>query len=1381
MGRLRPSRIIASAAICAVAGAAALWLATRASITPAPASMTVAAPPSSAPVAASDRSADDAPLRTVERSRKTPGSSSERDDFNASTFDGQAIDTPPGQARREPKEHRLQRASSFDGDLRMLVQSGPVQKRERPEREEPERDRAVFPVSGAAARQAPQGRGGAGGGAQTLNAPAPSPINTFEGLDFATWGAGHPPDTNGDVGPDYYIETVNVSIGVFDKRSGTRVAAFTFNSFMSQGHFGNLCDTDNFGDPVVLYDSFEDRWFITDFAFKLDGSGNINPQHAYQCVAVSKSGDPVSGGWNYYSIETLGGLGDYPKFGVWPDAIYMAANMFGYAATASYQNPRVYAINKAQMYAGAPTVQVISFDAPSDDFSLLPGNARLQTGTPPAGTPGYFVSTEKFLNGLTVYKLHVDWNRISLSTFTGPEVQLAPTCWPNAAPSNAATPGNAADVLAIRAMAQAQYSNLNGAESLWVSHTVQRNESATNTTCNATTGGTAAPRWYQLNVTGGTVASNVVQGKTFDPDGTNTFYRFMPSIAVNRNGDMAIGYSKSNSTTNPQIKYAGRLASDPLNTITQTEQTLIDGTGSQTGNCGGSPCVRWGDYSAMTLDPDGCTFWYTNEYYATSGLNDQTRIGSFSFPGCAPSGSGTLQGTVKTSSNVEISGATVRLGSRTTTTDQFGHYSFAGLPAGIYPGLTASATGFTSVTVSSVAVTDGGTTNQDFSLNSSAQSGCFIDTTQADFQAGVATQCDLTGNPGNVTLINTPNIDQKNLTFNPTGFGFSSASWAGQTFTPAVTGKLTRADLYLFCSNCSAISPNITVSIRATTGTTPVPTGPDLASGTIAGFNDGAAGGFHTVNFASPPTLNAGTRYAVIFRLASSFSSGTMAYTCSCATTGYVNSNPYANGQRVVSTNSGASWTADTTVGGRDLGFQLYMQSGFSASGTFVSSVKDANPASGSATWGNLSWTADVPAGTAVKFQAAASNSPDGPFSFVGPDGTGATFFSNGASLAQFNSKRFLKYQALLTTTNGGVAPTIRDVTICFSNLSPVATALAVNGASGVYGGTVDLSATLTSAGNAVSGESISFSLNGNSVGSAVTNASGIATLTAVSLSGLAAGSYPGAVAASFAGDSAYVTSNGSNSLTVSVANQTISFGPLSDKTINDPDFDVSATASSGLTVTFAASGNCTISGATVHLTGAGSCTITASQSGDSNYNAAPDLPRTFTITDAKANQTITFGPLSNRTFGSPDFVVSATATSGLTVTFAASGNCSMTGSTVHLTGAGSCTITASQAGNGAFNAAPDVPRTFTIAKANQTISFAGIPNHTLNDPDFNVSATASSGLTVTFTASGNCTITGTLVHLTKQGSCSITASQSGNSDYNAAPNVVRSFQISRR
>src|SRR5262249_32985242 len=137
------------------------------------------------------------------------------------------------------------------------------------------------------------------------------------------------------------------------------------------------------------------------------------------------------------------------------------------------------------------------------------------------------------------------------------------------------------------------------------------------------------------------------------------------------------------------------------------------------------------------------------------------------------------------------------------------------------------------------------------------------------------------------------NIDQQNLTVTNSGFGFTSTSWAAQTFTPAVTGQLTRADLDLFCASCTGTTPNLTVSVRATTGATPVPTGADLATATITGFNSGA-GGFFSAIFGTPPTLTAGTRYALVLRAVSNPSAGTYAYVCSCTSP---DSNPYANGQ----------------------------------------------------------------------------------------------------------------------------------------------------------------------------------------------------------------------------------------------------------------------------------------------------------------------------------------------------------------------------------------------------------------------------------------------------------------------------------------------------
>src|SRR4051794_26944663 len=833
----------------------------------------------------------------------------------------------------KPAELVLQRAASTKVDLRTLPQTKP-ERFERPELAEP----VPNPVELAGPKRA------AVPPAIVPKAAAPPPVANFAGLDFATWGAGHPPDTVGDVGPTYFIQSINSSIGIYTK-SGTQVAAFTFNTFMSQGAFGNLCDTNNFGDPVILYDSFEDRWVITDFAFQLSGGAVVNPPGAFQCFAVSKTGDPVSGGWNFYSLHVVGGLGDYPKFGIWPDGIYMSANVFGYQSGGAFQSPRVFALNKAQMYAGLPTAQVVTFDAPSADFTLLPSNARLQTGTPPPGTPNYFVSTWDFLNALTVYKLHVDWAHLLASTFTGPDTPLAATSWPNAAVANAPSlGGNNLDVLQIRAMMQNQYTNMGGVESLWTTHTVRR----------ANTTGFAASRWYQVDVTGGTVAANLPQAATWDPDGANILHRFSPSLALDRAGDMALVYSTSSSTTKPAIMYAGRLAADPVNTFSQTEQLFIQGTGTQTGTCGGAACIRWGDYAATTLDPDGCTFWLTNMYYAVDGLNHQTRIGSFSYPSCTPLGAGgALSGTVTvTPGGAPIAGATLTLGTRTAVTDGSGFYSFPTLPAGTYPSETASAPGYGSGSASSLAVTDGNTTTQNFSLANAPASACPTDTTQLDFQAGTPTNLDLAASPGSATLSNAPTLDQSNTAGTTTGTSFSTTSWGGQTFIPAVTGQLVQVDIQLFCSGCTGTTPNLTLSIRNTSGG--LPTGADLATATLPGFANGA-GTYYTVNFGSPPTLTSGTQYALILRPVANPSVGGYFWIRSSPST-------YANGQRVISTDNGATWTADST---RDFNFKAYMQTGFKASGDFISSTKDSNPPLNYTTiWQTLSWTATVPANT---------------------------------------------------------------------------------------------------------------------------------------------------------------------------------------------------------------------------------------------------------------------------------------------------------------------------------------------------------------------------------------------------------------------------------
>src|SRR5882724_1726709 len=258
---------------------------------------------------------------------------------------------------QKPKEvHLVKSGRQFNGDLRLLPRDKPKDV-ERPEHEGPE-EPPLFYVP-------PKGTPSLASAAQPKlvpAAPAPTPLTAFDGLGRPP-GNGFPPDTNGDVGPNHYIQTINTSIGIYNK-TGVPITSFSFNTFMSQGSFGNLCDTNNFGDPVVVYDTFEDRWIITDFAFILSGGNPAVP--VFQCFAVSQSGDPVGGGWNFYSLKTAAtaadAFNDYPKFGIWPDGLYMSSNMFAITG-GGFTNVRVWAFNKAQMYAGAPTIQILSFDA----------------------------------------------------------------------------------------------------------------------------------------------------------------------------------------------------------------------------------------------------------------------------------------------------------------------------------------------------------------------------------------------------------------------------------------------------------------------------------------------------------------------------------------------------------------------------------------------------------------------------------------------------------------------------------------------------------------------------------------------------------------------------------------------------------------------------------------------------------------------------------------------------------------------------------------------------------------------------------------------------------------------------------------------------------
>jgi len=520
--------------------------------------------------------------------------------------------------------------SVFNGDVRNLPRAAaPVGLHQWNELEEPEGEKP----SVRAATQPPNiGR-----------APMPAPLQTFDGLSFSSSatggqaGAGWPPDVNGDVGPNHYIEAVNDAWAIYNK-TGTLLASFTENSLWSGAGTGTPCDANNQGDPVVLHDAQADRWILTNFAFAVSGGNPVAP--FYQCIAVSQTSDPVSGGWYRYAVRVDAGgsghppsgtLGDYPKFGVWTDCLYMAANGFQMPA-GNYIGAMFASFSRSDLYSGAALTSSIGYIAnASDPFTMIPSNllGTSAGSLPPAGTPNYFVSESQTAFAFEVRKFTAGANcgaggtlgaatNVSQASYTTPNQNIVPQ------------PGttNKLDSLGDRMMQKVQYRKIGAAESLWVVHSTQ-----------ASTSSTERPQWAQINVSGGTVATTPVQQQIYAPD--TTLWRWMPSLAVDGAGNMALGYSTSNATSPnfPSIAYSGRLAGDPLNNLSQTETVLHAGVASQTNTCGGAPCHRWGDYTAMSLDPaDDCTFWYINEYYGSaangSAGNWQTRIGSFKFPTC---------------------------------------------------------------------------------------------------------------------------------------------------------------------------------------------------------------------------------------------------------------------------------------------------------------------------------------------------------------------------------------------------------------------------------------------------------------------------------------------------------------------------------------------------------------------------------------------------------------------------------------------------------------------------------------------------------------------------------------------------------------------------
>jgi uncharacterized repeat protein (TIGR01451 family) len=296
---------------------------------------------------------------------------------------------------------------------------------------------------------------------------------------------------------------------------------------------------------------------------------------------------------------------------------------------------------------------------------------------------------------------------------------------------------------------------------------------------------------------------------------------------------------------------------------------------------------------------------------------------------------------------------------------------------------------------------------------------CLTDSSQADFQNGTATNVDLASSPGDALLsAQAAILDQQNTNVAVFSVDFHTTKWIAQTFKPGVSGRLAQVDVDLFCDSCTGTTPDLTISIQSlNTGN---PSGIDLATATIPGFSSQTPT-YYSAVFATPPQLSAGVSYAIVVRANAVPSAGKYDVPMAFFT------NPYANGFAMRSSNSGGSWEQLDA----DSGFKTYMLSTFVASGTLESNGKDGDPtATGSTSWMTLSWDAATPANTSLVFQIAASNG--GPFDFVGPDNTAATYFTtSGASLLQFSGNRFLRYRAYLATSNNTVTPVLQAATVC--------------------------------------------------------------------------------------------------------------------------------------------------------------------------------------------------------------------------------------------------------------------------------------------------------------------------------------------------------------
>jgi hypothetical protein len=422
-----------------------------------------------------------------------------------------------------------------------------------------------------------------------------------------------PPDTTGDVGPNHYVQWVNLRYSIYTLTRGANneITAFNIvNGFPKQGNvvwqgFGGRCQSDNDGDPIVQYDQLADRWVLTQFA--------VSGSPFTQCVAVSTSSDPT-GTYHRYAFSYNKSFNDYPKMGVWPDAYYISYNMFRNGR--SFTGNTVCAFERDRMLIGASARQLCVNTTAG--HSMEPADLE-GTTLPPAGSPNLLMSITT--SAVQFWRFAVNWTA-GTGTLTGPTNVAGVAAFSRACGGGTCIPQpnttTRLDSLADRLMYRLSYRKFATHESLVINHSV-------------TSGTGVGVRWYELrNAAGqslGSAAPVLHQQGTFAP--TNDF-RWMGSAAMDRTGGIAIGYNISSAAIKPSIRYAYRGPADPAGTL-GNETSVQVGPGIQNGNL-----TRWGDYSTISVDPvDGCTMVFTSQFQPADGnFNWTTFIHSFKLSTC---------------------------------------------------------------------------------------------------------------------------------------------------------------------------------------------------------------------------------------------------------------------------------------------------------------------------------------------------------------------------------------------------------------------------------------------------------------------------------------------------------------------------------------------------------------------------------------------------------------------------------------------------------------------------------------------------------------------------------------------------------------------------